>query len=252
VHGTRWVKELWGVSTLYDPSTSSEDIDLEAFFAPSLPHLTNPSIYSHEDAEGNRVRCEIPLEVNTALTPQDILFRLRLDTPFEGQIKLLKKTLKAAQEAAGHGRVNAGARLIDIGMSSVWLRGWDAAQELEMHDRAKVDKALAGKIQKTPFPRSIFIERLRADLDGLPKEIKATKQKKTSSGVVKNFGDKLDKALGVERIDNWLYRAKKYIESNSHFYRRTIAASLDHLDYVNYVPGKTLHPPTGSEQSART
>jgi hypothetical protein len=254
VHGTRWVKDLWGVSALYDPATSAVDIDLEKLFAPSLPHLTNPSIYSLEDAVGKRVRCEIPLEVNTTLAPHDILFRLRLDTPFEGQIQLLKKAIRKAQsDTPWYGAVNSGARLTDVGLSSAWLRAWDAAQELETHDRARADRDLVKKTQKSLFPRKELIDRLRAEVDLLP-----TKLKDMELPIVKKsakpekFSGKLDKYINVERFDNWIHRAKNYIESNDHFYRRAIAASLDHMDYVSYAPGKTLHPPTGSAQSART
>ena len=252
MHGTRWVKALWGVSTIIDPITDAERIDLEAFFAPSLPQLANPSAYQLEDSDGSFNRCEVPWEVNADLTFQDVLFTLRLDVPFEAQIQLLKRTFKAAQKYAGHEEVNEGARMTDAGLSSVWLRAWDARQEIEKKSRVDPSKDSKGKIQKTQFPRSELLHRLQTEASRLPKKLLAIEQLVKQSGRIETFGDKIHHTLVIERIDKWIQRSKRYIELDSYFYRRAIAASLEYLDYVHFGPRTTLRPPSGTEPSVRT
>lgn len=223
-HG--WAKRLWGVASLMAPTAEATDEMLANFFAPSAPqmissdasdefyvkNLKERSKQSAAEKYGINLRNDdLPVEYSTMLSAREILVRLRVDLPISSQIETVRKLMLRAQRKARLEKVNKSARLTDLGISSFWLRTWDAAQE--------------AKRENLQLPRKALISHLSASASAVSREVKDYPVRSKTKGV-STFGDAMASALDVERVEKWVNKSSAYIENQDDFYRVLVAKAF--------------------------
>jgi hypothetical protein len=227
VHGPRWALNLWGLSEFVDPSSAYQESVTRQMFVASIPCVVEPLV----EVSGS------PGPIRAMVAPQEVYIKFRLDSPVAEQAEMAARLLDNAQRAGKRQNMMFGVsvRLKQLELASIWLRCWDAVQEI------------GGSGGAARFDRKDFVRRLEADVSRLPKSVRCgpvnlVKHRRTSKTKLmpdavsdtelhggespKRFGDVLAEALSVDRVDKWLARAKKYIEQDHDFYRRVLAKAF--------------------------
>jgi len=216
-HG--WAKRLWGVSKLMDPDMELTQAQLKALFAPSAPELissdASDEFYTSRVLAQEAVKTrgsygielkteDLPITYSTVVSSREILVKLRIDMPLHSQAKAVEAIITRAQRKAKLEDMGDKARLTDVGLSSFWLRAWDASEE--------------ARAESKRMPQTALISSLRVSAADVPRAVKNTETKR-KGGVPVTFGDEMDTALKVGRVSKWLDKAEKYIEGQEDFYR---------------------------------
>lgn len=229
VHRHRWCLDYWGVRRMEGPQKSCDEVGLERLFAPPAQRVDPP--WKGRPA---------PRLASTLLNPVDVLVRLRLDTPFDNQMQMLRSEFERAQKAfasAEQGNVfdswgilgrsgdatdkfvvgkitgGAGSRVLlkHLEFSSLWLRTWDYEQALRKATgalRPRLDRQLL----KRQFRRDAEVQHLSGKL---PTELY----------------DQLKNAEPA-MVANWRSRGIKYIEQTEEAYRQLVALGLSQFTPV--------------------
>lgn len=243
----RWVMDLWGLRSLPSPTMAFDRLGTGAIFSAPAAAVSVVS----KGAPADR-----PQLVNTYVRQNEIILRLRLDTPLEQQLDAVRLEFARAQQNAGGRRNSALDPLAAIGRRKAGkevLPNDDLASQRSIRAEASEGRVLLKQLELSPFwlrTWDAFAEariqqetaKPRLDRNDIIRQFEKDSQSLLSGGAVgpvtsgdarsmrrrqgQSLADMLFKALTPAMVPNWRDRSEKYIEKSDDAFRQLVALAF--------------------------